>query len=229
LRAFSTWNKTIPPTTSNQQPAINNQQSTFRMVIKASRITNLTDARYFAARDVNFLGFHLEEGQPGFLDPIYMKAIREWVEGPEIVGEFSSSPLSVVREAAGFFGLSAVQVPAPATAAELSVLQGLTVLVEAPVPADPDGLETFFQEAAPYAAWFVVFFTAENAGQPLDLWKNLCARYPVMLHFDLPAGEWPGLLEAIRPRALSLTGGEEEAVGVKSFDDLEMIFEFLEG
>ena len=58
------------------------------MLIKASRLTNLTDARYFAAKDVQFLGFNLEAGTPGHLDPMYMRAIREWVQGPVILGEF---------------------------------------------------------------------------------------------------------------------------------------------
>ncbi|MBP6828235.1 MAG: N-(5'-phosphoribosyl)anthranilate isomerase, partial [Saprospiraceae bacterium] len=82
------------------------------MLIKASRITNLTDARYFAAKEVDFLGFNLEEGTEDYLDPIYMKAIREWVEGPQIVGEFSAGSADVVREYASFFGLDAVQIQA---------------------------------------------------------------------------------------------------------------------
>ena len=45
--------------TDNQSPITNH------MLIKASRITNLTDARYFAAKEVDFLGFNLEEGTEG--------------------------------------------------------------------------------------------------------------------------------------------------------------------
>jgi phosphoribosylanthranilate isomerase len=49
------------------------------MLIKASRVTNLTDARYFAARGASYIGFNLEEGTEDYLDPIYMKAIKEWL------------------------------------------------------------------------------------------------------------------------------------------------------
>ena len=81
------------------------------MIIKASTITNLTDARYFAAQEVDYLGFNLEPDTPGFLDPIYMKAMREWVQGPKIVGEFANMPLAHIQEAAQFYGLDAVQIP----------------------------------------------------------------------------------------------------------------------
>ncbi|MFN0036896.1 MAG: hypothetical protein ACKVUS_17710, partial [Saprospiraceae bacterium] len=81
-------------------------------LFKAGRVAHLTDARYFAAKEVDFLGFNLEEGTEGYLDPMYMKAIREWVQGPKIVGEFSRSTVAVVREAAAFFGMDAVQVSA---------------------------------------------------------------------------------------------------------------------
>ena len=47
------------------------------MLLKATAVMNLTDARYFAAKEVDYLGFNLEEGTEGYLDPMYMKAIRE--------------------------------------------------------------------------------------------------------------------------------------------------------
>ena len=79
------------------------------MLIKASRITSLTDARYFAAKEVDYLGFNLEEGTENYLDPMHMKAIREWVEGPKILGEFATATPHFAAEAAAFFELDAVQ------------------------------------------------------------------------------------------------------------------------
>ena len=82
------------------------------MLIKASRITNLTDARYFAARDAAFLGFILEPGADGYLDPVFMQAMREWVEGPKIIGEFNeATPPVHIAEAADFYHLDGVLAP----------------------------------------------------------------------------------------------------------------------
>lgn len=200
------------------------------MHIKASRITNLTDARYFAAKEVDFLGFNLEEGTEGYLDPMYMKAIREWVEGPKIVGEFSRATLPYIREAAVFFGLDAVQVTA-GYAPQLAQLEGLVVILE--VDSELLNNPSFFREAAPFVSHFVVKLNlerllSENASAgPVALLKNICAEHPVLLQTDVTAAQLPGLLESLQPVGLSLVGGEEEQVGVKSFDEIEAIFEAL--
>ena len=199
------------------------------MFIKASRITNLTDARYFAAREVHFLGFNLDEGTEGYVEPSTMHAIREWVEGPEIVGEFSSAPIAVVREAAAFFHLDAVQVRAAQHLDQLPLLEGIPVLLELEPGTDPAAAERVMREAAPYVQFFVLPFFAEMpAGTASAAWAALFARYPVLLHTSATAAQLPGLLAWAQPQGLSLSGGEEERTGVKSFDEIEEIFEALE-
>lgn len=200
------------------------------MLIKATQITNLTDARYFAAREVNFLGFNLEEGTAGYLDPMYMRAIREWVEGPAIIGEFARSPVEVVREAVAFFGLDAVQVKAGVHLNELPQLQGLNVLLELEAGTTAQKAATVFQQAEPYVQFFIVPFLEEAPADipDLDHWQRLFAQYPVLLHTQATAEQLPAWLAALHPKGWSLTGGEEERVGVKSFDQIEDIFEVLE-
>lgn len=194
------------------------------MLIKASCITNLTDARYFAAKEVDFLGFNLEEGTEGFLEPMYMKAIREWVEGPKIVGEFSRATPAYVREAAAFFGLDAVQVT-PQVSAQLSDLEGLTVFFGV-LFSEIDG--GFFEQAAPHVSYFLIKMEPSHISEiNFSEIKNLCSRYPVLLQTDAPARQISELLERLQPAGLSLVGGEEEQVGVKSFDEIEAIFELL--
>lgn len=203
------------------------------MLIKASRITTLTDARYFAARDVHFLGFNLEAGTPGYLDPMYVRAIREWVQGPLIVGEFSRVPVAEVREAAAFFGLDAVQVTTDYLPT-LDYLEGLTILLAVEADQAASTLAVLFRQAAPHVAHFVVHFSAKNAAvasmtSQVDFWKNLCAQYSILLHWDGAAVALPQLLTALQPAGLSLASGEEEQVGVKSFEEVEEVFDWLEG
>ncbi|MBK8192419.1 MAG: hypothetical protein IPK76_04205 [Lewinellaceae bacterium] len=197
------------------------------MVIKASRITNLTDARYFAAREVDFLGFNLEEGTASYLDPVYVKAIREWVEGPGIVGEFSRAPVSVVREAAAFYGLDAVQVTG-AYAGQLAVLKGLTVIMTLESGPDTGSILRLLEAAKPFVAWFLVgFSSAALTTEETAFWSKCCKAYPILIETEAAAGQVPELVRALGAAGLSLAGGEEEQVGVKSFDDIEEIFEAL--
>lgn len=194
------------------------------MLIKASRITNLTDARYFAAKEVDFLGFNLEEGTEGYLDPMYMKAIREWVAGPKIVGEFSRSSPPYVREAAAFFGLDAVQVTTDFIS-QLADLEGLDIILEV-----RENDQRFFRDAAPFVSFFLMKMNSGSQGslpEQIQFLKNICAEYPVLLQTDAAAKQLSAILEVIQPAGLSLVGGEEELVGVKSFDEIEAIFEAL--
>jgi phosphoribosylanthranilate isomerase len=186
------------------------------------------DARYFAAKEVHFLGFNLEEGTPGYLDPMYMKAIREWVQGPKITGEFDRTPAAVIREAATFYGLDAVQVT---QTDELTLLEGLELILSVPPNTEPGAMEAIFRAAA-QVQYFLVDFTALPNAVSLLLenaagWKQLFANYPVLLHLDAPASELSSLVDALQPAGLALRGGEEELVGVKSFDEIDAVFESL--
>ncbi|MFN0014947.1 MAG: hypothetical protein ACKVU2_10400 [Saprospiraceae bacterium] len=200
------------------------------MLVKASSITNLTDARYFAAKEVAFLGFGLEEGTDGYLDPMYMKAIREWVQGPRIVGEFDQAPAAYVREAAAFFGLDAVQVTNPNV---LPDLQGIETILLVSGTERADDLEPLLQQSIPFATRFLLDFSTPGLSDALlgtqaDAWKNLFARYPVLLDINVPVQSLPGLLQTLRPAGLALRGGAEERVGIKSFDEVDAIFDCLE-
>ncbi len=198
------------------------------MLVKASAITNLTDARYFAAREVDFLGFQLDAGAADYLDPIYMKAIREWVEGPKIVGEFDRSPAATAAEAADFFGLDAVQV---SQTEGLELLAGRAVILAISAPADPAALEAILRKTAGAVSYFLLEFTGLPAGQLIRQavnWKPLLADFPTLLDFQFSAPELPGLLDALQPAGLALRGGSEERVGVKSFEELDEILDLLD-
>jgi phosphoribosylanthranilate isomerase len=197
--------------------------------IKVNSITNLTDARYFAAKEVAYLGFNLEEGTEGYLEPIYMKAIKEWVEGPKIVGEFRNSSPETVREAAIFYGLDVVQVPFNWTFEQLEILGDLEVILE----MEPNQLLHLDFNNFRFDEIVIVNFNKQkqdwkNLKKQTELLKFLTKIPHLVLDIDFSAQELPEILEIVQPLGLCLTGGDEERVGVKSFDDIDEIFDILE-
>jgi phosphoribosylanthranilate isomerase len=197
--------------------------------IKVNSITNLTDARYFAAKEVTFLGFNFEEGTEGYLDPIYMKAIKEWVEGPKIVGEFRKSSPETVREAAVFYGLDAVQVPFNWTYEQLESLGDLEVILE----MEPIQLLHLDFNNFRFDETVIVNFNNQkqnwsNLKNQTELLKFLSKIPHLLIDIDFSAQDLPEIIEKVQPLGLCLTGGEEERVGVKSFDDIDEIFDGLE-
>jgi phosphoribosylanthranilate isomerase len=197
------------------------------MIILASGITSLTDARYFAAREVDFLGFNLEEGSDKYLDPMYMKAIREWVQGPKIVGQFSKADASFIREAVAFFGLDGAVISAQQHLNNLPALDGLNLLLYMDLPFDSDAWRAAFEKAAAFVSFFVVPIGQHTGNGHTSFLTSLCSRYPVLIHPDIAVQEIPAMLESLQPAGLGIEGGPEEKVGIKSFDDLETLFDAI--
>lgn len=223
---------TICQAPGNEQPTTIIELSK-QLITKVSAVRNLTDARYFAAKEVDYLGFNLEEGSPGYLDPMYMKAIREWVAGPKIVGEFTSLPIAHVGAAHAFFGLDAVQLTAAHHGDNLQELPGVEIILKVNPGIDALALARIFRDATPYVACFLLDFTeitnwearlTENSG----FWNELFALRPTLLQADVSAAQLPALLQKFKLGGLSLLGGEEEQVGVKSFEEIDDIFEVIE-
>jgi len=207
--------------------------------IKASQIANLTDARYFAAWEVNWLGFCLDTTADHFLQPAELVAIRAWVEGPKIVGEFGFMPIEDLLELTKLMKLDAIQVGPFYQAEDLAQLKGLTIFQEIIIEPDVKGQDLLaqLQKAAPYVNYFLLNFSKNNQSLEqlrtsdsftiTDL-KNMTAAFSILLDLHLPAADVESFLEETGVHGLSLKGGEEEKVGVKSFDELDEVFEALE-
>jgi len=211
-----------------------------KVKVKASQITNLTDARYFAAWEVEWLGFNFDQGSEHYILPQNMKAIKEWVEGVQVVGEFSFASAEDINEAVELLELNAVQV---GMFTEVPVLEKITaapIIKEVVISPEVDevSLENHLEQCAPHVEYFLLSF--EKNGTTWEMLKNgesqvgnvflekLCGKYKIILSINLSQDSLDEILAIPNLYALNVKGGEEEKVGVKSFDELDEIFEALE-
>ncbi len=203
--------------------------------VKASGVSNLTDARYFAAREVEWLGFPLGTG----ISVEAAKTLMEWVDGVKIVGEFDFPTAAEIQEAQNILWFDAVQVGMFAALGELAKLQGVTLIKEVVFSEGftQNELTGHFHQYAACCDTFLLDFTKaaitwqdlqNGHPYPLDLIKNLCEKYQIILAIDCPPNAIDVLLKSLQPYGLSLKGGEEEKIGVKSFDELDEILDALE-
>ena len=116
--------------------------------IKACAVTNLTDARYFEAREVEWLGFRLDGDPINGISLLAAKAIAEWVDGVKIVGEFDFVTADEIREVATHLHFDAVQVGMFTPVHELEQLEGVSIIQEVVVEKGTTeaGLLSFFRE-----------------------------------------------------------------------------------
>lgn len=209
------------------------------MKIKASSIHNLTDARYFAAWNVEWLGFALELGHPHYTRPQDVQEIKDWLVGPKIVGEFGiSQDADAIEAAIQLLNLDAIQLGMFTAPHTLEALEEQTIFQEW-VVEDIEELQVLAQHCATWKGTVNYFqVDLEKNGwswerlqeQPTALQElsDICQQYPIILAISCAPESVEALLAALPIQGLSIQGGEEEKVGIKSFDDLDAIFEVLE-
>ncbi len=206
-----------------------------KLSVKASQITNLTDARYFAARDVEWLGFNLDVGTENAVPPQQISAIKEWVEGPKIVVEFGLQSPEEIKGAAEYLELDAVQIGMFADTKAVHQVLEIPIIKEIVVEnEDLAGVKDLINAQAEWVAVFILDLTKNNIGikdlssDVITLLKKLCANHKVLFNINGTIEELSNFIEQVNPLGLVLMGGEEEKVGYKSYDELDDILDFLE-
>ena len=90
------YHKIIPFYRNNLQNPTENCNMLSK-IVKAGSITNLTDARFFAAYDVDFIGFNFDPKSPDYISPQNALAIKGWITGPKIVAEFANQDIENIK------------------------------------------------------------------------------------------------------------------------------------
>ncbi len=206
--------------------------------IKASSIHNLTDARYFASKEVEWVGFSLEPGMEGAIEMETAANIIGWIDSVKVVGEFDTLPAEDILEIHEQLWFDAVQVGMFTSPEEMKKLSKLALIQEVVVGKNmkAEELSDYLAINAMYCESFLLNlekdgFTWESLQKDgeisLKLLRQIARQYQIILALDFTAGNISQVLEAVQPFGISLVGGAEERTGVKSFDELDDIFEEL--
>ena len=167
----------------------------------ATGMTNLTDARYFSAMGVDWMGFDLTR-EPR-ISGEQMQAIMDWVEGPRWLVELDSSTIHGLPE-----GVAGIIVPAGKAPRDW---QGQTIVAGSKgLPADADVALIDVTRDAPLPAW-----VAE-------------ADMPVWIRAKWDEALLEKILSMAPQAGIVLSGSTEEAVGIRDYDAMDALFELLE-
>ncbi len=208
--------------------------------VKASSITNLTDARYFAAWEAEWLGFDFDAGSEEHIPIQNMIAIKEWVDGVKIVGEFGAThSADDILAAIELVGLDAVQLGMLVETSTAMELKDVSIIKEFVVQNDTteEDIAEHFSNFAACTETFLLDFSKSNftweALQKseqitVDFIKELCQEFQIIIGLDFSGDMIDEFLESIIPLGIHVKGGEEEKVGFKAFDVLDEVFESIE-
>ncbi len=190
--------------------------------VKINKINNLTDARYFAAMGVDYLGFCCNTGTEMYCAPNKIKEITEWVSGPEFVLEFDgwqqdtdiSDLLSSGIGTAVHFGAFA------------------TYSTNFGVPVFKDFILENIDESDFSGIDFPVIRSEKTFSQLLDSEVKkiqlLVANKKIFLDISFEAEDLVEILENLSIYGLIIRGSDEEKTGIKSYDYLNRIFDLLQ-
>lgn len=211
--------------------------------VKASAVTHLTDARYFSAWEVGYIGFDLgPEGVSG----VELAAMVEWIQGPELIGELDAGwPIRlengmVTVEELSSLNLDGFQIEAIFDVEKAKLLKALgkPLFLECTVEgyADLSSIQDTLTAYKGLADQVILNFKKGGVewqdlltGQPFAIADlvQLMNEYPIWLEID---GALPSEIAKVLPevKGFSVRGGSEEKVGFKDFDDLADFFEDVE-
>jgi phosphoribosylanthranilate isomerase len=211
-----------------------------KLIIKASEITNLTDARYFSAWAVDYLGFNLVEGTDSFIEPIQLNAIKEWLSGPKIIAELGSmADKDSINFCLETLKLDGIQIGHFTPIENLEAIRAETEIIVEIGLENFDKLSTVEGIIKDWSSITNLFFLNLEKNQfswnqiksdetRLNRLKSLCLENNIILALEFEPEQLENIMEIATPYGLGLKGGSEEKTGIKSFEDLDLIFEKLE-
>lgn len=212
------------------------------MKIKANNVRNLSDARYFAAKGVEWLSFCFVESDADYIAPNVAAAMFAWVEGVQVVGAVDfPTTAAEINEAAKHWGWQVVQVGMMTNIETVADIHGITLFKEFVIErfTNVNALRTMMIPFAPFVQAFQLNFakngiTWHDLQQPeamisVSALEELTREFDVILHIEMETEAVKDVLTMLpNLKGLGVNGSEEERVGVKSFDELDDFFDAVE-
>ncbi|MFN6943846.1 MAG: hypothetical protein ACK4ND_02790 [Cytophagaceae bacterium] len=200
------------------------------MALKTSvfvrNINNLSDARYCAGMGVDLLGFCIDSTLPNHVTPSKVKEIAGWVAGVKIaaeVDELNETTHNLIKETDPEVVL-------------LNRVNGKTENLSIPVLLKvkinintPEQCEKIFSDNEQNVEGFLIENDEiSDISLQKELVKDWCSKWKIFIGSGINNDNLEVILNTIAPTGISLKGGDEIKPGLKTFDELADILEYLE-
>jgi len=205
--------------------------------LKISSVNNLTEARYFSAMGVEWMGFDFNPESPRYVDVETAKEISGWLAGPRFLGEFGSHPVELVNEVSRHLGFEIVQTDIDLDLNHLDPkISSLIHKVPISANVQETALEHFLEERTRWTSQFLLDFSSsvqwqtvkENKVLSVAFLKDLLEEYDVLIKFDFTKENVLEIVETLQPLGIDLSGSNELQTGMQAFDEVGEMLELLE-
>lgn len=205
------------------------------ILFKGGSVKTLTDARYFSSRMAAMVGFCLDTSSVNFIPPQEVQQIMNWLEGPQIVGEFSGKNLREIKETAMILNLDLVQFPIQENTAGFQEIEKPIIVALIVSPNDTLAeIQSSIKPWEPIAAYFQYnlrthfenWETVKNSNLGIEGISTLLLQTPGIIDVPFQAAQLNEII-ALNPALINLVTPPAQAIGEKNFDDLQEIIDTL--
>jgi phosphoribosylanthranilate isomerase len=202
-----------------------------KTTVLVNGINNLSDARYCAGMGADMVGFNLDEAHANHLSEEAFKEITGWLSGIQLIGEFEEASGTEINKKAFDLNLELIQLNKTFLLDEIRKIEK-PVIQKVYINKDTIGSE-LAEMLEMYQADVRYFLIYSNDFTTIDetnirLLKDLAKKYQIIIGFGVEKDNLNAILEEIKPAGIGLQGSDEIKPGLKTFDELEEIFEVLE-
>ncbi|MBP9186816.1 MAG: hypothetical protein KBE91_12030 [Bacteroidia bacterium] len=199
----------------------------FLIKVKFSNVTNLSDARYAAAVGIDYIGFCFDNNSLDYIAPIKAKEMIDWITGSNIVAEFGNQSLDEIKDISELLNVDAVELNNKILPDEIPQI-GKAIIKKIDVNEfDSAQLEAELQAYANVCDGFHIYASTQTQKHSSQQLQDICKNYKIIwgIHFD--KNNVVDTITNFKPFAINISGGNEEQVGMKDFDEINDLLEVI--
>ncbi len=204
-------------------------------ILKASGITNLSDARYFASYGIKMIGFCFDPQSPDFMNPFKVKEISGWIEGPKLVGEFANLSVAAINETIESQALHYAQVRLENITAQYADINSVPLIIETIITAETniDDTNELLKKIYRDSDFILLNLKSLSEDELKNKFKNnfikdICNRYPTLIDYTFSAENFSAIISQYNPAGICLHGSHEDKTGAKSFETLDALMSAIQ-
>jgi phosphoribosylanthranilate isomerase len=199
-----------------------------KTTVKVGNVSNLSDARYCSGMGVQYLGFSLDRDNENYVDPDTLKSIKDWVVGPEIVGEFLTSDQRAIEESIQQYELDCIQI-SDVNVCEALAPMSIPVILALDISTyqNPTELSAVMTQTQDLVDFFLLFKSNSTVIQTEDVF-TLARDFKIMVGYGIDKDSIHSWIDKTNVFGICLKGSTEIKPGFKDYDELADILELLE-
>lgn len=190
-----------------------------KLSVKIGDVTNLSDARYAAGMGVDFIGFNIDSKAKNHVTPTAFKQIVNWISGVGIIGEIGNNPNGIEEGYPDFLTESSnASLLPPAQEAVLRICgNNISITDLKPLVETQKGI-----------LFYVVELSTVQIEENVQFLHTLCSNYPIYISTDFTESLLEIITSQIKPKGVEIKGSLEEQPGLKDYDGIADVLEWLE-